>query len=65
MTLARSTTISFSASDPSGVARIELLLDGSVVTSPSGNGSYSAILNLDNVPKGPHTLTLTSYRLAR
>ena len=58
MTLARSTTISFSVSDPSGVAHIELLLDGSVVTSPSGNGSYSAILNLDNVPRGPHTLTL-------
>lgn len=54
--LARSTSISFSASDPSGIARIELLLDGGVVTIPDGNGSYTAFLGLDHVPNGPHTL---------
>lgn len=58
VTLARSTTISFTASDPSGIAQIKLLLDGSVVATPSGNGSYTAFLNLDNVSNGSHTLAL-------
>lgn len=58
MTLVRSTTISFTASDPSGIAQIKLLLDGSVIATLSGNGPYTAFLNLDNVPNGTHTLAL-------
>jgi fibronectin type 3 domain-containing protein len=58
MTLARSSTIGFSASDQSGVARTELLLDNSVVAIPSGNGAYTALLNLDNVQNGQHMLVL-------
>ena len=56
--LGRNSTISFSASDRSGVSRVELLLDGSVASTASGNGTYTVALNLDNVLNGSHTLAL-------
>ncbi|MFI3221707.1 MAG: Ig-like domain-containing protein [Methylococcaceae bacterium] len=56
--LLRSSPITLSASDASGVARVELLLDSNVVTTASGNGSYTAILNLDKVLNGPHSISV-------
>ena len=50
--------ISFTASDPSGVSRVDLLLDGHSVSSPSGSTNYSAMLNVDNVENGSHTLAV-------
>ena len=60
VTLTRNSTISFAASDPSGVSRVDLLFDGSVVSSPSGSANYAAVLNLDNVANGLHTLALNA-----
>lgn len=56
--LTRNSTISFTASDASGLSRVDLLLDGNSVGSPSGNTSYSAVLNLDNVANGSHILAV-------
>jgi uncharacterized delta-60 repeat protein len=50
--------LSFTAADQSGVASIELLLDGVVVGAATGSGNYSAAVNLDSVSNGAYTLTL-------
>jgi large repetitive protein len=55
-TVARSSSVTVSATDRSGVSRVELLLDGVVVAAATGSGTYSATLNLDGVSNGPHTL---------
>ena len=55
-TFAQNTPITFSATDRSAISRIELLMDGAVVSTASGNGSYTALLNLDTVANGAHTL---------
>lgn len=57
-TFGRSTNISFSATDRSGIARIELLLDDKVVAFASGSTNYTVALNLDSVANGAHTLAL-------
>jgi fibronectin type 3 domain-containing protein len=57
-TLARSGTVTVDASDRSGIARVELLLDGAVVATATGSSTYSAVLNLDNVANGSHTVAL-------
>lgn len=54
----RSTSITLSAADTSGIARVELLLDGVVVATASGSGSYTVPFKLDTVANGPHTLAL-------
>ena len=61
----RSGNVSVTASDPSGIARVDLLLDGSAVATATGSGTYTAQLNIDNVANGPHTLALAGDRLAR
>lgn len=60
ITLARTTALSFSATDPSGISRIELLLDAGVVASATslGGGNYTLNLNLEGVADGSHVLTL-------
>lgn len=58
VTFTRSTTITLEASDRSGIARVELLLGAQVVATATGSGSYSAPLNLTDVPDGNYTLTL-------
>ncbi|MDR6841145.1 Ig-like domain-containing protein [Pseudoxanthomonas sacheonensis] len=55
-TFAQNTPITFSATDRSAISRIELLMNGAVVGTASGNGNYTALLNLDTVANGPHTL---------
>lgn len=57
-TLSRNTSLTLTATDRSGIARIELLLDGTVVATASGSGTYSAPLALDGVANGAHTLAL-------
>lgn len=52
----RNDNLTLSATDRSGIARIELLLDGGVIATASGN--YTVPLNLDNVANGVHTLAL-------
>lgn len=54
----RNGNLTLSATDRSGIARIDLLLNGSVVAAASGSGSYTAPFNLDNVANGAHTLAL-------
>ena len=56
--IATSGNVSFSASDRSGIARAELLLDDAVITTASGTSSFSAALNIDAVANGAHTLAL-------
>lgn len=70
VTLTRNVNLTLQATDRSGVARIELLLDGVVVAVASGSSSYSALLDLGNVANGVHTLgvrasdSLNNVRLA-
>lgn len=56
--LTRSAALSLSASDRSGIARIELLLDGAVIGAASGSATYTVMLDLANVANGAHTLAL-------
>jgi len=54
----RTSNITFSATDRSGISRIELLVDGSVVATASGSGSYTVPFNIDSVANGAHTVAL-------
>ena len=56
--IAQNAQISFNASDRSGVARAELLLDGTLMASASPGGRYSALLDIGPVSNGPHTLAV-------
>lgn len=58
-TLAASGTITATVSDASGVANVELLLDGAVVSAMrDSGGTYTALLDLDGVANGSHTLAI-------
>lgn len=50
--------VSFTAGDRSGVARIDLLLDGVQAATASGSGSYAASVNLNAVANGSHAFAL-------
>ena len=54
--LTRNATLTLSASDQSGVARIDLLLDNAVVGTASGN--YSVPLVFDGIANGSHVVAL-------
>ncbi len=56
--IATSGFVTFTASDRSGIARAELLLDDAVVATASGTSNFSAALNIDAVANGAHTLAL-------
>jgi fibronectin type 3 domain-containing protein/uncharacterized membrane protein YgcG len=58
MTLTHSGSVTVSASDRSGISRIELLLDGQMIATAVGNGNYTAALDLGQIANGPHTLIL-------
>ncbi|SOD51611.1 hypothetical protein SAMN06296416_101737 [Pseudoxanthomonas wuyuanensis] len=60
-TFTGSATLSFTASDRSAISRIELLLDGAVVATATGNGSYTVPLSLNGVANGPHVLALRAF----
>ena len=58
-TLAATGNVSANVSDASGVARVELLLDGTVVSAMNGaGGTYTALLNLDGVANGSHVVAI-------
>lgn len=51
-------TVTFTASDRSGIARAELLLDGVVTAAATGTTSFSAPLNIASVANGSHALAV-------
>lgn len=57
----RSAIISVDASDRSGIARVEFLLDGVVINNASGQNTYSAQLNIDSIANGEHTLAFRAF----
>jgi large repetitive protein len=62
--LAMGGILSATASDRSGVSRVEFLWDGAQLgsdSSPQAGGVYSAALSLDGVANGPHLLTIRSF----
>lgn len=58
-TLTKSGSLTLSATDPSGVARVEFLLDGLVFANTTG--AYSAYLDLNAIADGAHTLAFKGY----
>ncbi|MDB5814604.1 MAG: Fibronectin type domain protein [Rhodocyclales bacterium] len=56
--VSRTSSISLLASDRSGVARVEILLDGSVIATPSGIGTYTSNFDLTSISNGSHTLAV-------
>ncbi|AIY41391.1 Fibronectin type III domain protein [Collimonas arenae] len=59
--LTRNANITLDASDRSGVSRVELLLDGQLIATASGSGSYSAALNLAAAANGAHILAIRAF----
>ena len=61
-TLTRSGTLSVAAVDPSGVARVEFLIDGALAgTDANGNDGYSLPLNLYALTDGAHALAVRAF----
>src|SRR5690606_10037693 len=54
----RTTVLSLQASDRSGVARIEWLLDGALLATASGSGAYTASLDFSQINNGAHVLSV-------
>lgn len=57
-TFTRTSTLTLAATDKSGVARIELLLDGALHATASGSGTYTVQFNLNGVANGSHVLAV-------
>lgn len=60
VTLTKNGSITFNATDRSGIARVELLVDNNIVNTASGSGTYTFPLNLDNISNGLHTISIRS-----
>lgn len=60
-TVTRSGSITLSATDRSGVARVELLVDGVSVANVTGTTSFTLNFSIDNVANGNHALLLRAY----
>jgi len=58
-TLTKSGNLTLSATDPSGVARVEFLLDGVVFANTTG--THSAYLDLNAITDGAHSLAFKAY----
>lgn len=60
LVIARAGTVSARIVDPSGVARVNLLLDGNVVATATESqpGTFAATLDITAVPNGAHVLAL-------
>lgn len=58
VSFASNTPITVTASDRSGVSKVELLLNGTVVSTFTGSANYSTTLNLANVANGSYTLII-------
>lgn len=52
------TPITLSASDRSGISKVELLLNNTVVNTFTGSADYTSTLNLTNVANGSYTLLI-------
>ena len=61
-TLSRSALVGVEASDPSGVARVELMVDGARVgMDTNGADGYAIPLDLYPLADGPHQLTVRAF----
>ncbi len=61
-TLTQAGDITVAASDPSGVGRVEFLVDGALLATDAGGGwQYKAHWEIVDVPDGAHTLTIKAY----
>ncbi len=61
-TLTTTALLSVSATDQSGMSRVEFAIDGSVFTTDTnGSNGYSAMLDLSALTDGAHTITITGY----
>ena len=59
----RSASLSFNATDASGVARVDLLVDGQVLASTSSSNADAFVLPLaiQSIASGPHALVLRAF----
>lgn len=61
-TLVRSGSLTINVSDPSGISRVEFLLDGVLLsTDTNGADGFATYLNLLNIPDGNHSLTVRAF----
>ncbi len=60
-TVSGTTTITVTASDPAGVTKIELYIDGSLITSDTNATSLSYAWNTTAVANGSHSLQSKAY----
>ena len=61
-TITNNTTLTLTVSDPSGISRVELYVDGELVsTSTSSSTTFSFDLDILSLDNGTHTLTFTAY----
>ena len=61
-TLVRSGSLAISVSDPSGISRVEFLLDGVLLsTDTNGADGFATYLDLGAIVDGSHTLTVRAY----
>jgi RHS repeat-associated protein len=61
LTLTARSTISLSASDPSGVSRVEFYVDGKLVATDYSGPSYEFTFDLSAFTDGTHTLSVRTY----
>src|SRR5712692_936284 len=61
-TITKSGVLAVSASDPSGISRVEFLIDGLLFgTDTNGADGYSAFLDINSVTDGSHILTIRAF----
>jgi RHS repeat-associated protein len=61
LTLTTRSTVSLSASDPSGVSRVEFYVDGKLVATDYSGPSYEFSFDLSAFTDGTHTLSVRTY----
>jgi RHS repeat-associated protein len=61
LTLTARSTVTLSASDPSGVSRVEFYVDGKLVATDYSGPSYEFTFDLSVFTDGAHTLSLRTY----
>ncbi len=64
MIISNSDMFTINATDPSGVSRVEFYLDSALLnTDNNGADGFSAFLNIDSFPDGPHTVVFKAADL--
>ncbi len=61
VSVTRNATVSATVTDRSGVARVELLLDGAVVSVATGTSSFTSTLDISALANGPRTLGVRAF----